>query len=65
MNGKITIEIPKTCRECRLFLQSYGYLCVGEEFCTDEHTEWLKRNYAGERPVWCPIKEDNEDFDYE
>lgn len=56
MYGAIVTEIPRTCRECRFFAQSYGYLCLGEEVTSDSHISWLKENYAAARPEWCPIE---------
>ena len=56
MLGSIIVQMPPTCRECRFFIQAFGYLCAGEENCTDEHKQWLRQNYAGKRPGRCPLK---------
>ena len=56
MLGSLIVQMPPTCRECRFFIQAFGYLCVGEEDCTDAHRQWLRQHYAGERPDWCPLQ---------
>lgn len=58
MKGKILLTIPKSCRDCKFFLQEYGYSCLAEDECIEDHVEWLKHHYAAERPAWCPICED-------
>lgn len=55
MYGKISIEIPETCRECRLFVQEFGYICLGVPVCDKSMTQWLELNYAERRPAFCPI----------
>lgn len=58
MYGKIRVEIPDTCRECRFFIQNPSYECTAKNIFVSEHRKWLKQNYAGSRPTWCPIKAD-------
>ena len=58
MYGKVRVEIPKTCRECRFFIQNPSYDCTAKYIFEPELRKWLKQNYAGARPSWCPIKED-------
>ena len=55
MLGKITLEIPASCRECRLFVQEFGYICLGVEICEKDLSQWLESYYAERRPTWCPI----------
>jgi hypothetical protein len=56
LHGYIEVEIPKSCRECRLFYHGFVYFCTGHECTTSEQSEWLEHNYAACRPDWCPIK---------
>lgn len=66
MYGKITFEIPDSCRECPLFVQGvYPYYCAGDTSYDHsyEHGDWLVNNYAATRPEWCPIQPiTNKDF---
>lgn len=53
--GRIVTRIPQTCRECRFFIQEFGYICIALENQHLETSKWLENNYAGGRPIWCPI----------
>lgn len=68
--GFLVLDVPDSCRECKLFVQGPIYYCSGVEFTSpEEHIKqagWLGDHYAGSRPDWCPLRplpqKDNDDY---
>lgn len=69
MKGKIVFDIPNSCRECQMFIDTIKYCCADESIWGTkeykEHKDFLINWYAGSRPNWCPIIKEKYDYDKE
>lgn len=56
----LVMEMPDSCRECKMFVQSMFYYCAAKDYETEDkwidECEWLRHNYAAKRPDWCPLE---------
>lgn len=68
--GFLVLDIPDSCRECRLLVQGVIYSCAGSDFVSVEEcmeqANWLRDHYAEGRHSRCPLQllpqKDNDDY---